>query len=47
MMIKAVASRTTEGIEKTVLSGAGVPSYPSGIATGHQDPTERSFTFHW
>ncbi len=42
-MKQAVASLRTEGTGKTAMSGAGTPSYPSGIATGHQNPTERSF----
>ena len=44
-MKQAVASLRTEGAGKTVMSGTGTPSYPLGIATGHQNPTERSFAF--
>ena len=45
MRTKPVAGRRTGAKGKTVLTGAGVPSLPQRAATGHQNPSERSFAF--
>lgn len=44
---KACGRASNCGKEKTILSGAGAPSYPTGTATGSggQPPTEWSFCF--
>ena len=44
-MKQAVAGQSTQGTEKTVLSGAGRRPSLGGLPPARQDPTERSFVF--